>query len=272
MVFILFKNIHTSEVIDIRGDVIAFARERQHYTVSHIVNICCISERMLHQIENGGSDSFYSFAIKVQVARKIGAYLKLQDKDFLVVNEATLFNDDALESIQLSVTDVNLIQKSEKFDAKVPKSSSIVTSQNNSTDVVSEIDKIIGIYAEPSGSKGKVPFNELLISSVEPKVQTDIYNAKKSNSIGAILLASTLGMAILLGGVFYSSEVYNYSIKALTDLGIIKKDVIAVQGAEDLNSTSSQLVVEPVQSVVQPATQPATQPIAQPVNKSDIAR
>jgi hypothetical protein len=272
----LFKNIHTSEVIDIRGDVIAFARERQHYTVSHIVNICCISERMLHQIENGGSDSFYSFAIKVQVARKIGAYLKLQDKDFLVVNEATLFNDDALESIQSSVTDVNLRQRSEKFDAKVPKSSSIGATQNNSSDVVSEIDKIIGIYAEPSGSNGKVPFNELLISSVEPKVQTDIYNAKKSSSIGAILLASTLGTAILLGGVFYSSEVYNYSIKALTDMGIIKKEVIAVQGVEDLNSTPAQPVVEPVPSVVQPAiqpaTQPATQPIAQPVNKSDIAR
>lgn len=223
---------------------------------------------MLHQIENGGSDSFYSFAIKVQVARKIGAYLKLQDKDFLVVNQATLFNDDSTDQIQSSLNEVNLKQTTEKFELKGTKAQSIAAIQNNSSNVINEIDKIIGIYAEPSGSNGKVPFNELLISSVEPKVQTDIYNAKKSSSIGAILLASTLGMAILLSGVFYSSEVYNYSIKALTDVGVIKKEVIAVQGVENLNSTPSQQVVEPVQSVVQPATQP----IAQPVNKSDIAR
>ncbi len=78
----MFKNIHTSDVIDIRGDVIAYVRKQQHYSVSHIVNICCISEKMLGQIENGGLDSFYSFAIKVQAARKIGAYLRLRDEDY----------------------------------------------------------------------------------------------------------------------------------------------------------------------------------------------
>jgi transcriptional regulator with XRE-family HTH domain len=272
----LFKNIHTTEVIDIRGDVIAFARERQHYTVSHIVNICCISERMLHQIENGGSDSFYSFAIKVQVARKIGAYLKLQDKDFLVVNQATLFNEDSTEQIQSILNDVGHIQTTEKFEVKASKAPSIAAIQNNSNNVINEIDKIIGIYEESSGSKGKVPFNELLISSVEPKVQTDIYNAEKSNPITAILLSSILLGAVLLGGFYYSSEVYNYSIKALTEAGVLKKEALAVQSGEDLNSMPAQPVVEPVPSVIQPAiqpaTQPATQPITQPINKSDVAR
>jgi hypothetical protein len=272
----LFKNIHTSEVIDIRGDVIAFARERQHYTVSHIVNICCISERMLHQIENGGSDSFYSFAIKVQVARKIGAYLKLEDKDFLVVNQATLFNDDSTEQIQSSLNDVDHKQTTEKFDVKGSKAPSIATIQNNSNNVINEIDKIIGMYEESSGSKGKVPFNDILISNVEPKVLTNINDAEKSNPITAILLSSVLLGAILLGGFFYSSEVYNYSIKALTKAGVLKKEALAVQSGEDLNSMPVQQVVEPVPSVVepaiQPATQPATQPITQPVNKSDVAR
>jgi hypothetical protein len=268
----LFKNIHTTEVIDIRGDVIAFARERQHYTVSHIVNICCISERMLHQIENGGSDSFYSFAIKVQVARKIGAYLKLQDKDFLVVNEASLFNDDTLGQIQSTLPDVNLKQKTDKFEAKFSKNPSANVIQNNSSQVINEIDKIIGIYHESSGSTGKVPFNDILISNVEPKVSTDIHDAKRSNPISTILLSSILLGAVLLGGIFYSSQVYDYSVKVLTEVGVLKKEALAVQSVEDLNSMPSQPVVEPVPSVVQPAIQPATQPIAQPVNKSDIGR
>lgn len=268
MVFILFKNIHTSEVIDIRGDVIAFARERQHYTVSHIVNICCISERMLYQIEHGGSDSFYSFAIKVQVARKIGAYLKLQDKDFLVVNEASLFNDDILGQIQSSLNGVNLKQTTETFETKVSKTSGTNFVQNNSNQVINEIDKIIGIYHESSGSTGKVPFNDILISNVDPKVLTDIHDAKKSKPITAILLSSILLGAVLLGGVFYSSQVYDYSVKVLTGVGMLKKEAPAVQSVEDSNSIPPQIVVEPVQPVVQPATQP----IAQPVNRSDIAR
>jgi hypothetical protein len=223
---------------------------------------------MLHQIEHGGSDSFYSFAIKVQVARKIGAYLRLQDKDFLVVNEANLFNDTDFEQIQSSLIDVNRKQTTEKFDAKVSKNPSANVIQNNSNNVINEIDKIIGMYEESSGSKGKVPFNDILISNVEPKVSTDIHNAKKSNPIFTILLSSILLGAVLLGGIFYSSQVYDYSVKVLTDVGILKKEAPAVQSIEDSNSIPPQLVVEPVQPVVQPATQP----IAQPVNKSDIGR
>jgi hypothetical protein len=276
LVFILFKNIHTSDVIEIRGDVIAFSRKLQHYSVSHIVNICCISEKMLDQIENGGSDSFYSFAIKVQVARKIGAYLKLRDEDYLVVKEGSLFNDNTLEQIQSSVPDVNLTQLPQRFESKTPRASNI--NPDNSSHIINEIDKIIGIYEKSAGSNEKIPFNEILISSVDPKVSTDIPGNKKAKPIGALLLASAFGGALLLGGVFYSADVYDYSTKVLTEIGVLKKQPVVLVSDEDSNSTPTQAIVEPVEKVVQPVTQsmaPASAPapaITQPINKTEVGR
>jgi hypothetical protein len=278
LVFILFKNIHTSDVIEIRGDVIAFSRKLQHYTVSHIVNICCISEKMLDQIENGGSDSFYSFAIKVQVARKIGAYLKLRDEDYLVVKEGSLFNDNTLEQIQSSVPDINLTQLTQKFESKTPRAQASKTNPDNSSNIINEIDKIIGIYEKSSGSNEKIPFNEILISSVDPKVSTEIAGNKKAKPIGTLLLASAFGGALLLGGVFYSADVYDFSTKALTEMGILKKEPVVLVSDEDSSSTPTQVVVEPVEKVIQPVSQsmtPATAPataINQPINKTEVGR
>lgn len=274
MVFILFKNIHTSDVIDIRGDVIAFSRKLQHYSVSHIVNICCISEKMLDQIENGGSNSFYSFAIKVQVARKIGAYLKLRDEDYLVVKEAVLFNDNTLEQIQSSVPDVNLNLITQKFETKAPRAQAHNVNPDNSSNIISEIDKIIGIYEKSSGSNEKIPFNEILISSVDPKVSTEIPGNKKTKPIGTLLLTSAFGGALLLGGVFYSADVYDYSTKVLTEMGVLKKEPVVLVSDEELNSTPTQVIVEPVEKVVQPVTQSMTPApaITQPINKTEVGR
>jgi transcriptional regulator with XRE-family HTH domain len=270
----MFKNIHTADVIDIRGDVIAFVRKQQRYSVSHIVNICCISEKMLGQIENGGSDSFYSFAIKVQVARKIGAYLKLRDEDYLVVKEASLFNDNLLEQIQSSLPDVNLTQITPKVESKPPRASNI--NPDNSNNIINEIDKIIGIYEKSSGSNEKIPFNEILISSVDPKVSTDIPGNKKSKSSSVLMFASLFGAAILATVFFYSSEISKFGMIAMTDIGILKKEPVVIMSDENLDSMPSQVVVDPVEKVAQPVTQslapsPA-QVIAQPINKTDVGR
>ena len=269
----MFKNIHTSDVIEIRGDVIAFVRKQQHYSVAHIVNICCISEKMLSQVENGGLDSFYSFAIKVQVARKIGAYLKLRDEDYLVVKEATLFNDDALEQIQSTVPDVKLEQVTQQPESNTVKAQGSGLNLENSNNIINEIDKIIGIYEKSSGTKDKIPFNEILISSVDPKVSTEIPDGKKRRPVGSLILTSALGLTVLVSGYIYSAELYSYGTKALITAGILKKEPVALVIDEDSGSAPPQVVLEPVNNVVQPvAAQPVTPAIAQPVNKGDVVR
>lgn len=231
---------------------------------------------MLSQVENGGLDSFYSFAIKVQVARKIGAYLKLRDEDYLVVKEATLFNDDALEQIQLTVPDVKLEQITQKFESNTVKAQGSGPNLENSNNIINEIDKIIGIYEKSSGPKEKIPFNEILISSVDPKISMDIPDTRKSKSMATPLLLSLFGAAIIATGFIYSSDIYKYGSIALTDIGILKKEPVVIMSDEDSNSTPPQVVVDPVEKVVQPVMQslapsPA-QVITQPINKTDVAR
>jgi hypothetical protein len=145
-----------------------------------------------------------------------------------------------------------------------------------SNNIINEIDKIIGVYEKSSGSGEKLPFNEILISSVDPKVSTEIPGNKKAKPIGTLMLAAAFGGALLLGGVFYSADVYDYSTKVLTDMGVLKKEPAALINNEDSNSTPAQVVVEPVEKVVQPVTQsvapvPASA-ITQPINKTDAGR
>lgn len=231
---------------------------------------------MLSQIENGGLDSFYSFAIKVQVARKIGAYLKLRDEDYLIVNEASLFNDDTLGDIQSSASAVNLETTTQKIESNPLRAQSGNAISNNSNNIINEIDKIIGVYEKSAGSGEKIQFNEILISSVDPKVSTEIPGDRKTKPIGSLLLAATFGGALLLGGVFYSADVYDYSTKVLTDVGIIKKEPVVLMSNEESNPAPTQAVVDPVEKVVQPVTQsvapaPASA-ITQPINKTDTGR
>ena len=81
-----------------------------------------------------------------------------------------------------------------------------------------------------------------------------------------------------MGGVFYSADVYDYSTKVLTEMGVLKKQPVVLVSDEDSNSTPTQAIVEPVEKVVQPVTQsmaPASAPapaITQPINKTEVGR
>jgi hypothetical protein len=88
------------------------------------------------------------------------------------------------------------------------------------------------------------------------------------------LLTSAFGGALLLGGVFYSADVYDYSTKVLTEMGVLKKEPVVLVSDEELNSTPQQVVVEPVEKVVQPVTQSMTPApaITQPINKTEVGR
>ncbi len=163
-------------------------------------------------------------------------------------------------------------QITQKFESNVAKAQSSDVGLENSNNIINEIDKIIGIYEKSSGPKEKIPFNEILISSVDPKISMDIPDGKKGKPLGSLILASALGLTVLASGYIYSSELYDYSTKALTAAGILKKEPVSLVSDEDSSSTPPQVVLEPVENVVQPVAQPVTPAIAQPVNKSDVGR
>ena len=73
----------------IRSNVFIEARENVGLSAKELANLACISTRQVQQIENGGTDSFYSSKIKVNAAKKVAVILNLNESEcFEVLDNA----------------------------------------------------------------------------------------------------------------------------------------------------------------------------------------
>lgn len=92
--------------VRINGGILKDARTTQGLTIEKVAMDLCVSKTHIFQIEDGGEGAFYSYALKVQIARKMALYLK--------VPESTAFDsveEDAIEGFQLSLQEGRLGQK-----------------------------------------------------------------------------------------------------------------------------------------------------------------
>ena len=92
--------------VRINGGILKDARTTQGLAIEKVAMDLCVSKTHIFQIEDGGEGAFYSYALKVQIARKMALYLK--------VPESTAFDsveEDAIESFQLSLQEGRLGQK-----------------------------------------------------------------------------------------------------------------------------------------------------------------
>ena len=92
--------------VRINGGILKDARTTQGLAIEKVAMDLCVSKTHIFQIEDGGEGAFYSYALKVQIARKLALYLK--------VPESTAFDsveEDAIEGFQLSLQEGRLGQK-----------------------------------------------------------------------------------------------------------------------------------------------------------------
>ena len=68
---------------EINGIALKVAREKQGMERAELASKCCLSTKMIVELEEGGISSFYNFQLKVSVARKVGSYLGLPLEDYL---------------------------------------------------------------------------------------------------------------------------------------------------------------------------------------------
>lgn len=66
---------------DILGDKIRQAREAVGISIEELARKAALSKRQLEQIENGGNSCFYSYAIKINAAKKIAKMLGMDEAD-----------------------------------------------------------------------------------------------------------------------------------------------------------------------------------------------
>ena len=73
----------TNQIPNILGDQLKNAREKAGLTIEALAKKASLSNKQLEEIENGGDRLFYTAAIKLTVAKKIGKMLGLNEDDFL---------------------------------------------------------------------------------------------------------------------------------------------------------------------------------------------
>ena len=96
----------TNSQVRINGAILKDARTTQGLAIEKVAMDLCVSKTHIFQIEDGGEGAFYSYALKVQIARKMALYLK--------VPESAAFDsveEDGIEGFQLSLQEGRLGQK-----------------------------------------------------------------------------------------------------------------------------------------------------------------
>jgi cytoskeleton protein RodZ len=79
----------SQEEIYINGELLRLRRETRGWALSDLATRACMSVKQIRQLEEGGLNSFYSQAVKLTAAKKVGALLGLSAEEvFAQVSEA----------------------------------------------------------------------------------------------------------------------------------------------------------------------------------------
>jgi len=92
--------------VRINGEILKDARTTQGLAIEKVAMDLCVSKTHIFQIEDGGEGAFYSYTLKVQIARKLALYLK--------VPESAAFDsveEEGIEDFQLSLQEGKLGQR-----------------------------------------------------------------------------------------------------------------------------------------------------------------
>jgi transcriptional regulator with XRE-family HTH domain len=68
---------------DILGSALKAAREARRYERGELASLCCLSAKMIAELEEGGMSSFYSYPLKINAAKRVGNLLNLSESDYL---------------------------------------------------------------------------------------------------------------------------------------------------------------------------------------------
>lgn len=73
----------TNKIPNILGGQLKNAREKAGLSLESVAKTSTLSNKQLEEIESGEDSSFYTLAIKVTAAKKVGKILGLNEDDFL---------------------------------------------------------------------------------------------------------------------------------------------------------------------------------------------
>ena len=97
--------------LEIIGSVLKDARERKNLARAEFANSCCLSTKMILELEEGGMSSFYTFELKIATAKRVGRVLGLDESSYLIDPSATESIEETsiepTESQEISATTIH---------------------------------------------------------------------------------------------------------------------------------------------------------------------
>ena len=94
--------------LEIIGSALKDAREKKNLARAEFANLCCLSTKMILELEEGGMSSFYTFELKIATAKRVGRLLGLDESSYLTDPSATELIDETsiqpIEAQEISVS------------------------------------------------------------------------------------------------------------------------------------------------------------------------
>ena len=94
--------------LEIIGSALRDAREKKNLARAEFANLCCLSTKMILELEEGGMSSFYTFELKIATAKRVGRHLGLEESSYLIDPCAT----ESLDEISIPSDEVQEISTS----------------------------------------------------------------------------------------------------------------------------------------------------------------
>lgn len=95
----------SQEEIFINGELLRLRREARGWVLNDMATRACMSVKQIRQLEEGGMSSFYSGAVKVTAAKKVGALLGLSAEEIFAKNADPAVVEESAEPVSTPVVE-----------------------------------------------------------------------------------------------------------------------------------------------------------------------
>ncbi len=197
----------------INGELLRLRREARGWVLSDLATRACMSVKQIRQLEEGGMSSFYSAAVKMTSAKKVGALLGLSAEEVFAQEMQVTPEPKAVESEAL-VAELELTATEDKSAAPMPDAQLVVEIEVDAAD--------------------HAPVASVVVE--EPKSKTSLW-------IIAGLFASALAVAA------YMQPQDESAAEAAPPLQVLPADVAdsaSAASAADMPASSADVVALPV--------------------------
>lgn len=167
----------SQEELFINGELLRLRREARGWVLNDMATRACMSVKQIRQLEEGGMSSFYSVAVKVTAAKKVGALLGLSAEEVFAQNVDPVVVEELVEP-EAPINEV----VTESVAASKVEDATVAHAQ-----VESKLEHTEPVVVESSDTS-------------EPKDETP--NSKNS----LWLIAALLGIALAVGAYFQPQE------------------------------------------------------------------